>query len=129
MKVSNAARTAWPRRLEEAPEKREEIWPEYEKIIEHDNQQLKEELIPLYGHMMDLFTAKMHLTEASTRAHFAVLVEFVEMWNRSLRGSLPREVAELVGANEDTLMPFYGDLKTNFDRLQSALKPSRWCQK
>jgi len=73
--------------------------------------------------MVELFTAKMHLTESSTRAYFPALVEFVEMWDRSLRGTLPREVAERVGPNEESLMPFYADLETNFERLQAALKP------
>jgi hypothetical protein len=130
LKVSNAARAVWPRLMEEArgsgirhlQETREQRSPEFGKILEHENQQLKEELI-LYGQMVDLFTAKMHLTEPSTRAHFPTLVEFVEMWDRWLHGALPREVAERVGPNEDSLMPFYADLETNFERLQAALKP------
>src|SRR5208337_1031409 len=47
LKVSKAARTAWPREIGEAPEAREQLSPQYEKIIEYENQQLKEELIPL----------------------------------------------------------------------------------
>lgn len=131
LKVSNAAGAVWPHLMKEArrfgidhlQETREQLSPQFQKIIEHNNHQLREETIPLYGQMVDLFTAKMHLTESSTRAHFPALVEFVEMWDRSLRGTLPREVAERVGPNEESLMPFYADLETNFERLQAALKP------
>jgi hypothetical protein len=72
--------------------------------------------------MTDLFTAKMHLAEPSTRKHFGALIEFVEMWERSLRGALPGEVIEVVGANEENLTAFYTDLEGNFERLQAALK-------
>jgi hypothetical protein len=39
-----------------------------------------------------------------------------------LSGALPREGAERVGANEDSLIPFYTDLETNFERLQASIK-------
>jgi hypothetical protein len=129
LKVSAAAHAEWPRLINEARESgtvsemRERLSPEFEKIIEYENQQLKEEVIPLYRQMVDLFTAKMHLAEPSTRMHFTALIEFVEMWDRSLSGALPREVVQRVGANEETLISFYTDLKTNFELLQEALKP------
>ncbi len=131
LKVSNAAHAVWPRLIEETRSagsdqpsrtRREELSTEFNMIIEHDNRQLKEELMPLYREMIDTFTAKMHLAEPSTRQHFAALVEFVEMWDRSLRGTLPRDVAERVGANEENLQSFYRDLEANFERLQAALK-------
>jgi hypothetical protein len=130
LKVSAAANKVWPRLMEEArasgidrlQQVREEQSPKFAKIIDYENRQLKEELIPLYRQMVDLFTTKMHLTEPSTRRHFTALVEFVEMWDRSLSGTLPSEVAELVGAQEDNLMPLYDDLEANFQRLQTALR-------
>jgi hypothetical protein len=136
LKVSAAANKEWPRLMNEARESgtlqevREELSPQFEKIIEYENQQLIEVDIPLYGQMVELFTAKMHLAEPSTRTHFPALVEFVEMWNRSLRRALPREVAQRVGvgANEDTLIPLYTDLTVNLERLTASLKPTRWCE-
>jgi hypothetical protein len=130
LKVSNAANAEWRRLMQEArgpgidhlQKVREESWPKFERIIEHNNQQLKEELLPLYREMVDLFTAKMHFAESPTRQHFAALVEFVEMWDRWLRGALPAEVAERVGPNEENLKPLYTDLGENFERLQAALK-------
>lgn len=130
LKVSAAANVEWQRLIKEARESgtlretREQSSPEFNRIIEDENQQLKEVEIPLYRQMVDLFTAKMHLAEPSTQTHFPALIDFVEMWDRSLRGALPREVLQRVGANEETLVSFYTDLKTNFERLQAALKPS-----
>lgn len=133
LKVRNAAGTEWPRLVEEAREHslerlrelEEQTWPAYAKIIEDDNQKLEAEVIPQYRQMMELFTAKMHLAERSTRAHFGVLVEFVELWERFLRKGLPWELAARIGPDEENLTGFYADLEANFERLQSALREYR----
>ncbi|MGO9455145.1 MAG: hypothetical protein ACLQDV_29480 [Candidatus Binataceae bacterium] len=82
LKVSKAARTVWPRLVEEARAAHEELSQKFEKIIEYNNRQLQEELLSLYGQMVELFTTKMHFAEPSTRRHFGKLIEFVEMWDR-----------------------------------------------
>ncbi len=130
LKVRKEAGRVWPRLMEEASEggtrhlreTREELSPKFMKIIEDSNRQLEEELTTLYGQMADLFTAKMHFAEPSTRQHFGALIEFIELWRCWLRGALPGEVAERVGPNEEDLTPFYADLGANFERLQAALK-------
>jgi len=126
LKINSAASAAWEREIGEAGDRleevRQELRPEYDNIIEYNNQQLRDELIPLYVQMIDLFTAKMHLAEASTRTHFPALVEFVELWQRTFRRALPRRVAEQISANEKRLLPLYDDLEKNFERLQSVLK-------
>lgn len=108
--------------MENLHKTREQRWPEFNKIIEDHNRQVEEELIPLYRQMADLFTTKMHFAESSTRQHLGALVEFLEMWERSMRGALPAEVIELVAPNQENLTAFYADLGTNFERLQAALK-------
>jgi hypothetical protein len=130
LKVRNTAGTEWPRLVEEAREHgmehlrqmREKRWPAFEKIIEDDNRKLEAEDIPLYHQMLDLFTSKMHLAEPTTRQHFGALVEFVELWERCLRGALPGEVVARIGPNEENLSAFYVDLEANFTRLQEGLK-------
>jgi hypothetical protein len=130
LKVRNAAGRVWPRLMEEAREggteqlreTREQLSPQFRNIIRDDNRQWEEELLPLYRQMVDVFTGKMHFAELSTRQHFGALIEFVEMWERWLRDVLPREVIECVGPNEENLTAFYTDLRTNFERLQTALK-------
>jgi hypothetical protein len=66
--------------------------PAYEKIMEYDNQQLTEELVPLYRSMLDHLTKNMWLAEPSTLEHYPALVEYVELWNRGLKQTLPTEV-------------------------------------
>jgi hypothetical protein len=100
----------------------EKRWPAFEKIIEDDNRKLEAEYIPLYRQMLDLFTSKMHLAEPSTRQHLGALVEFVELWERCLRGALPGEVVARIGPDEENLSAFYADLEANFTRLQEGLK-------
>jgi len=127
--VADASQKNWRRSIEEAgpwiENVRENQSPKLTKIIEYENQQLKEELIPLYRQMVDLFTVKMHLTEHSTRQHFAALVEFVDLWDRRLRDALPTDptdVAKLFGASEKDLEALYKDLEVNFEQLQGTLK-------
>jgi hypothetical protein len=52
LKISNAANEAWQELL---PDTHEQFEP-YKKIIEYDNNQFREELMPLYEKMLDLFT-------------------------------------------------------------------------
>jgi hypothetical protein len=127
-KVRTAAGSIWPRLMEDAQEAgrlretRERLSPNFMRIIEDDNKQFEDELIPLFRQMADLFTAKMQFAEASTRLHFGALIEFIEIWERRLRGALPSEVIEAVEPNERNLAALYADLETNFERLQAALK-------
>lgn len=130
VKVRTAAGTEWPRIVAEAREHsldhlretEEQRWPQFQRIIDDDNRKLEAEDIPQYHQMMDLFTAKMHLAEPSTRQQFGALVEFVELWERCLRGALPGEVVQRIGPDEENLSGLYADLEANFARLQAALK-------
>ena len=113
LKVRSAAGTEWARLVEEAREHsldrlrelEEQRWPEYARIIENDNRKLETEDSPQYHQMVDLFTAKMHLSEPSTRQHFGALVEFGELWERCLRGALPGEVIRGIGPMKRICQP------------------------
>jgi hypothetical protein len=91
VKVHDAAGAVWPELCEDAsarggPEALQRLtetrWPEFEKLIEYDNQQLFQELLPLYRRMIEVFRTSYWLAEPDTRAFFPGLVEFVELWNR-----------------------------------------------
>jgi hypothetical protein len=69
-----------------------ERWPEYEKGFQYDEKQLTEELVPLYGEILALWSKNMALAEPSTQAHYGVFVEYVEVWNRALKKTLVAEV-------------------------------------
>jgi hypothetical protein len=102
-------------------------FPIFEKILEYNDRQFAEEILPAYRKMVELLKSKMHFAEFSTIKHFAALLEFVEIWNRWLDKSLPAEVLEKLKHSEQKLYPFYEDLDNNFACMQLALhEKHRW---
>ena len=130
LKISNAAGTAWPELVADAQEAgldavqelQEKRWPGFERIIEYENRQFEQETLPLYRQMLQLFTAKSHPAEASTRSHHSQLIEFVEIWDRWLGAALPPEVLKRLEHDEERLQPLYQDLAAHFERLQARLR-------
>ncbi len=98
-----------------------ERWPEFENLIQHSDDQLRTEIIPLYRKMLALLSENMWLAEPSTLKHYPKLLEFVEIWNRHLSGALPSEVARALDPQEKELYPLYEDLQKNFDKLTESL--------
>jgi hypothetical protein len=94
----------------------------FQGMIEANNEQLRGDLVPKYNEMLRIFRDKMALAEPSTLAHFGRFFEFVEMWNRSIAGTLPGAVVEAVGHSEDELQPFYRDLEEHAAQLRGELR-------
>jgi hypothetical protein len=79
LKVSAAAEAAWRNlcsrvegsdpvsRADAFLKLEKERFPGFEKIIEYNNRQLAEEVVPLYRRMVEIFTGNMWLAEPSTR--------------------------------------------------------------
>jgi hypothetical protein len=132
LRISRLAGEEWPKLaavaqsggVERIEQLQKERWPEYEKIIEYEGKQLREEILPAYREMVSLFISKMHLAEPATRSHLAELINFVEVWDRWTDGSLPREVLPRLDHNEKRLYPLYEDLEKQFAALQEALSRS-----
>jgi hypothetical protein len=133
VKITGEADSAWRKMMELAYERKnvdldhveklmQERGPKFERIIEYQNRQLAQEVIPAYRKMVELFVSKMHLAEPSTIQHFSTLVEFVEIWDRWLGKSLPAEVLGQLDHSEQKLYPFYHDLFDTFARMQRALR-------
>jgi hypothetical protein len=128
LKVSNAAQALWPAKFAgiDDPMVKKQIsdtdFPAYEKLLDYNNRQLTEEIIPLYRKMLEIFTDRMWLAEVSTVRHYPALVEFVEVWNRFLDKSLPREVIDQIEHKEENLKPFYDDLQKHFTELSQRLR-------
>jgi hypothetical protein len=92
------------------------------RLIEHANKQLEEDLVPRYQKMVDILTAKIGLAEGSTRAHYQQLVEYVELLNRCLEGSIPRKMAAVLGHTESSLYRLYDDVEENLSALRDRLR-------
>lgn len=88
------------------------------RIIEYENEQLKAELVPKYQEMLTLFTERYHLAAPDTRSFCQEFLDFVEVWNRWLSDSLPREVWAKLDHSEERVKPFYEHLNRKMQELQ-----------
>lgn len=131
LKVSQQAGSVWKelcnssRAYEDLESRQNILGSEREKLhtrIDYDNKQVTEKLIPAYQRMVDLFRDRYWLAEFETRQYFTSLIEFVESWNRFLSETHSREVLQRVDVKEETLLPFYENLKEIQDRLRSRVK-------
>lgn len=107
----------------------EDRWEEFDKIIKYDNRQLTETLIPSYNKMVTIFRENYYLAEKQTLDYFQSLLEFVNIWDRWLDHSLPKEVNESLEQNEETLKPLYADIKKTHDELRTKLSDANDHQK
>ena len=94
---------------------------DFKALIEYDNKQLADELIPAYRRMLITFRDNLWLAEPETRPFFNELLEFVEIWERWLAHSLPHEVVQTLGHSEERLYPFYKHLEAQHDELRRLL--------
>lgn len=126
-KVSAVANEAWKELCAPYSEAKqpmfnhEELYAPFGKIIEYDNEQLREELMPLYRKMLDLFTEKYWLADEDTRAYYQDFVEFVDIWERYLAEALPREVLRKLEHSEENVLPFYEHAEQKLSALQKDI--------
>ena len=128
LKISQLAGEEWPKLIAAARaggvetiiQVEKERWPEYEKLMEYEGKQLREEILPSYREMVSLFVSKMYLAEPATRGHLKELINFVEVWDRWTDSSLPKEVLPRLNHGEKDLYPLYEDLEKQFAALQRA---------
>jgi len=128
VKVSSGADKVWRKmceRYEGNPQALQQLTQEkgekFTKIIDYDNQYLESETIPAYHRMIDIFRENLRLAEKSTVRHFPALLEFVNIWDRFLAGSMPGEVVKELAHSEQLLKPFYDDLQKQHERLRNKL--------
>jgi hypothetical protein len=127
VRIRNLSQKAYTQELNQAgidPEAKRlvsEKWEKYQKGLEYDNQQLTEELVPLYREILVLWNKNMALIESSTQKHYAAFVEYVEVWNRGLKDALVRDVIWEIEHDEKKLYPLYEDIERQVKRLREKL--------
>jgi hypothetical protein len=129
VRIHDAADAAWRQLCEEARnisvealgQLSESRGPEFTKLIEYDNKQFQEELMPAYRQMVKLFRENLWLADPDTREHYNRLIEFVELWDRWLAKAIPAEVIEALEHSEERLRPFYDHLQQRHDVLRTRL--------
>lgn len=125
VKISTAANEAWQElcKSQRSPDwDHEKAYAPYDKIINYDNEQFRNELFPLYEKMMTIFRENYWLSEPDTRKWYPELCEFVEVWRRWLSSSIPFDVVEKLDHSEDKIKPFYDELEKQVDILRGRLK-------
>lgn len=127
--LSRAADNAWKKLVRRRDhdvdllrELQQERFPDFEQVVEENNRQFAEEILPRYEAMITAFSENLSLAEKSTRKHFPTLVKFVELWRRWLDDTIPAEALQELGHSEEELFPLYADLREQFERLQKELK-------
>lgn len=127
VKVSEAASEAWKElcapysEAKQPMHNHEELYAPYGRIIEYDNNQLREELMPLYRKMLEVFTEKYWLADPDTRAYYQEFLEFVEIWERCLAEALPGDVIQKLGHSEENVKHFYDHIESKLTALQNEI--------
>ena len=130
-KISNVADAQW-RLLSETARKtadpveslrrlKADRWPAFEAAIEYSNQQLREELIPSYRRMVQIFRDNIWLAEPDTQKHFGILLEFVAIWEQWLARAIPHEVITELDTSEAKLLPFYEHMQAKHDEIRQRI--------
>jgi len=128
LRISGAADSEWRKlcsRYEGHPEELRKLsetrGDQFNKIIDYNNEILKNETIPAYHRMVEIIRNNMWLAEKSTIQHFPALIEYVEIWDRFMADTLPGEVVMALGHTEESLHPLYEDLQQRHDELREKL--------
>lgn len=124
LEISKAANEAWKEVCEKAPKpflNHEKEFEAYKKIVEYNNEQLRNELLPLYRKMLSTFRDNYWLAEPETCKWYSELCDFVELWERWISSSIAAEVIKKVDRSEESLKPFYQELENRLDILRNKL--------
>lgn len=121
VRVADAADSAWRELCEDQPQGAAPDFSRFRKVIEYENEQLKEVLLPGYERMLNTLRENLYLAEESTRQHLPTLIEYLEIWRRHLNKSIPGEVTIKLGHTEAKLDAFYTDVERTFAELREKL--------
>jgi len=95
--------------------------PDFVKVVEYDNDQLRNVILPSYRQMLVIFRERRWLADSETKQYLPALTEFVDLWDRWLSKTIPWEVIEKLRHSEQDLLPFYEHLEKKHDELRRIL--------
>lgn len=128
LEISRASNSAWGKICERAPKPfldHEKHFEPFRKIIEYDNSQLYEDILPTYDRMVAIFTDSYWLADDVTRPYYGEFCRFVEIWHRYKAESLPYEVMQEIQHSEERLHPLYSALEATLRALTEKLAHRR----
>ncbi len=124
LRISKAANEAWEEVCERNPKpfiNHDKKFEPYNKIIEYDNKQLKNELLPLYRKMLSTFRDNYWLAESETGKWYSELYDFIELWERWISNNIPGDVIKKLNHSEKKLKQFYQELEDRSVVLRNKL--------
>ena len=92
-----------------------------EERIAFDNRVLREELLPRYQEVADLFREQSGLVEPSTRAFYQQLISFIDLWKREGSPSSTVEALLDSGAASDPAELLQQNVKKRVEEITSIL--------
>jgi hypothetical protein len=98
-----------------------ERFPSFQKGIDFDQDQLRNEVLPMFRQMVVLFKEKYWLADPDTQQFLPALTEFVELWDRNIAGAMPWEVIEHLKPTEKGVEPFYQHIELKHEALRKEL--------
>jgi hypothetical protein len=132
VKLQDAQDAAWAQVVEQARQdggigaiqklREGPLGQKFSGMIDEETRQFREVILPWYKKMVEVFRDNISLAEPETRSHFAVLIQFVEVWERFLDGKIPGQVTQELGHTEAKLHPLYDNIERTHDRLRRSLE-------
>jgi hypothetical protein len=86
-----------------------------------EKQIFRDTAMPAYRQMLTTFREKIWLAEPDTRNYFTDFIEFIDVWERTLRDTISPDTVTAIGHNENNLDGFYQHIKSTHDRLRHIL--------
>ncbi len=123
-KVADLASEAWHEIVERSPNPflgSDKAYEPFKKIIDYNNDQLVEELLPLYRQMLKIFRDNYYLAEPDTANLYSALSDFIDIWDRVLARSLPFEVNLKLEHGGKDLDLFFEELEKRHSVLRGKL--------
>lgn len=105
-------------RSSQMTEQREEFF----RDIEYTNQQLTNDILPIYESMETIFQEQYWLAQESTRRHYEKFVAFVEKIRRDMQRALPENARQSLPRNDEDLKEMYDDFEVQLDKLVKIKK-------
>jgi hypothetical protein len=122
--LADYANEGWKNIHDKAPKPffdHEKYFQPFKKLIEYDNRQQINEVIPLYREILDIFTNNYFLASNKSQVYYRDYLKFIEIWNRNLTEPFPDEVYEVIVENWPRIDLFFAHIKKEIAILTKAV--------
>ena len=87
----------------------------------HERQIFCDTVMPAYRKMLAVFREKIWLAEPATRDCFTPLVEFTDIWERTLVDTISPDIVTAMGHDAQNLRSLHRNIESTHDRQRQRL--------